>query len=566
MAPRMVRGDGSYIGLDLGTNALKAVGLSSTLEQTHSVEVNFATDLPAFEPAVKLDSSTGTALSSPRLFLAALELAFQRLSQSGCDLGNVIGLSGSAQMHGSVYLTPEFETALFALPKMHTSALSEAECFPDACFALPDAPIWMDSSTSEECAKIESELGGPARVAAITGSRAYERFTGAQVLRRRQIHAGPMGEASRVMLISSFLASVLCGKLCPEDVGDASGTNMFEVTSVPPRWWNEGVRVCGAEGLLCEAPVEGWHAVGTVSPYFSSRFGLSDECVCCAWSGDNPNTIAAYGGLEEGDLVISLGTSDTAQWKSVKGTGAVFGHTLRSPLADSAKPEYLRMLCYSNGSRTREAVRDGRFACCDVAPRGIEKSWNEFDEAVLSVPPACGIGAMTKLGIFHMLPEIVPRTLAAPRAEVYSVSSKDKLVEDLSWKESCRLVAESRAVAIAVHAAQLDGEHFRPKRILLAGGGSVSGCLPQIIADVLAAPVYSFAGVASAAAGAARRAEHCLRVQQAGSFVPFASSNQGVLATDTRLVASPRPEFFSTYDAVKMLYSAVCKPHVPASS
>lgn len=36
----------------------------------------------------------------------------------------------------------------------------------------------MDSSTTKYCTALEAALGGPQRVASITGSRAYERFTG----------------------------------------------------------------------------------------------------------------------------------------------------------------------------------------------------------------------------------------------------------------------------------------------------------------------------------------------------------------------------------------------------
>ena len=48
-------------------------------------------------------------------------------------------------------------------------------------FAIPNSPVWMDSSTTKQCELLEEALGGPEAVAVATGSRAYERFTGNQI-------------------------------------------------------------------------------------------------------------------------------------------------------------------------------------------------------------------------------------------------------------------------------------------------------------------------------------------------------------------------------------------------
>ena len=69
-----------------------------------------------------------------------------------------------------------------------------------SAFSVHDSPIWMDSSTrftsnrhlemwfrsmilisSTECASLEASVGGAEQLAEITGSRAYERFTGNQI-------------------------------------------------------------------------------------------------------------------------------------------------------------------------------------------------------------------------------------------------------------------------------------------------------------------------------------------------------------------------------------------------
>ena len=82
------------------------------------------------------------------------------------------------QQHGSVYWSATAEDALASLDV----AKPLSQLAPGA-FSLPDAPIWQDSSTTRECAELEEASGGPQAVADITGSRAYERFTGNQIRR-----------------------------------------------------------------------------------------------------------------------------------------------------------------------------------------------------------------------------------------------------------------------------------------------------------------------------------------------------------------------------------------------
>jgi len=78
---------------------------------------------------------------------------------------------------------------------------SLTDIFKEA-FTVYDSPIWQDTSTSAQCGEIEEYLGRPGqqqhdllsdkesirlrgqqRLAELTGSRAYERYTGSQILK-----------------------------------------------------------------------------------------------------------------------------------------------------------------------------------------------------------------------------------------------------------------------------------------------------------------------------------------------------------------------------------------------
>jgi sugar (pentulose or hexulose) kinase len=200
------------------------------------------------------------------------------------------------------------------------------------------------------------------------------------------------------------------------------------------------------------------------------------------------------------------------------------------------------MVCYANGSRTREAVRDGKYGTAGSASR-MPSTWEEFEAAVQSVPVGC---EPRKVGIFNELAEITPRRASSPHANIYEPETLKK-VSAVSWAELCRLSIESRALNIALHVQQL-GEDFVARRILLAGGGSASTVFPQIMADALNAPVYAAGGAtAGAAEGAARRARHGVQCRDAGCFKPF-EKGAGVAQLDaSELLAKPVPENVTVY-------------------
>ena len=48
-------------------------------------------------------------------------------------------------------------------------------------FEITQSPIWQDASTTRECRSLEELVGGAQTLADLTGSKAYERFTGNQI-------------------------------------------------------------------------------------------------------------------------------------------------------------------------------------------------------------------------------------------------------------------------------------------------------------------------------------------------------------------------------------------------
>jgi len=130
---------------------------------------------------------------------------------------------------------------------MHGSTRDEqrlTEILKEA-FTVSLSPMWQDSSTSAQCKEIEEFSGaleiekggsgvdvrllGQQRLAELTGSRAYERYTASQILKIRQASPDVYLATVRISLVSSFVASLLLGKFALIDVADGSGMNLLDV-------------------------------------------------------------------------------------------------------------------------------------------------------------------------------------------------------------------------------------------------------------------------------------------------------------------------------------------------
>jgi xylulokinase len=220
-----------------------------------------------------------------------------RVVQSVPGMRRLAAIAGSAQQHGSVYLNRDSGARLESLNPAKTLASQVP-----AMLARPVSPIWMDSSTTAECREIAEAVGGDAALAAHTGSRAFERFTGPQIRKlAKQERAGYLA-TGRVHLVSSYLASLLAGRHAPVDPGDGSGMNLMDLAT--STWWGPAVDATApdlATRLPAIAPSS--TVLGPLAPFWQVRAGLREARVV-AWSGDNPCSLIGTGLVREGRVAI----------------------------------------------------------------------------------------------------------------------------------------------------------------------------------------------------------------------------------------------------------------------
>lgn len=466
-----------FLGLDSSTQSLSAVVIDlDTRKVVYEKSLNFAKTLPHYktENGVLPNRNPLVKHSSPLMWAEALDVLFAQMQKDKVALGEILAISGSGQQHGSVYLNSRAPEALAKLPKAKNlvSGLK-------GVFARKTSPIWMDSSTAEECEEIRSKLGGVKATAQQTGSDTFERFTGPQIRKFFKQDREAYDETAHIALVSSFMASLLAGRIAPIDHGDGAGMNLMDIRA--KEWHPEALKAT-APGLRKKLPpvVPSSQLIGPVSEYFVNHYGVNPAAQVQVWSGDNPCSVIGLGLVTEGKVAISLGTSDTyfGSMKRCRTDEHGEGHVFGSPNGD-----YMTLICFKNGSLAREKVRE---------IYGI-KTWDAFGKALAKTPVGNNGGIL--LPWFDA--EIVPR-VNQPGLHRFDLDEKDAAA-------NCRAIAESQMLSMRLHSQWMK---VQPECIYATGGASNNVPLLQVMADVMNCPVLRIEVSKSAALGAALRAAH----------------------------------------------------------
>jgi xylulokinase len=466
---------GKYLGLDSSTQSLTCCLVDHDIhrieyERTINFDEHFSDDYGTINGVLKLGN--GKVHSPPLMWAEALDVLFDTMRSDGVDLSSISSISGSGQQHGTVYLN---DSLTKKLANLDPGQVLKAQL--SCVFSRPTSPIWMDTSTQIQCTEIETQIGGQDTLLNLTGNAAFERFSAPQIRKFYQDDPVSYHHTSTICLVSSFVASILAGTPVGIDPGDASGTNLMDISK---HTWSRKALDATAPDLAGKLlPISNPQiTVGKISSYFSVRYGFDPRCTILPFSGDNPCSMIGLGLVEPGRVALSLGTSDTlfacmgAPRVSHNGEGCVF--------ASPDGRNYMALICFLNGSLAREAIRDN-----------YDFGWQEFTQALKDTPS----GNNGALILPYFSPEITPK-ISNPCVV------RDSLIES-DAKANVRAVVEAQAMASKIHSEWMN---VNIRSLYVTGGASTNEEILRIYANVHNCPVHRFETTNSAALGAALRA------------------------------------------------------------
>ena len=259
----------TYLGIDLGTTALKCIITDHKQRVVGLAEVS----LPIMRP------QPGWSEQKPQDWWLALQKACKILrSRNRKDWGRIAAIGLSGQMHGAVVLNVAGEV-------------------------LRPAILWNDGRAGAEAAAFNgkfSDIGRIAGVAAVAG------FTAPKLL-WLQIHEPRIfKQLAMVLAPKDFLRFRMSGEFIT-DPCDASGMSLLDVGQ--RKWSAALVEAAGIRLENLPRIEEGPRASAHLHKSAADFLGLSAGLPIAAGAGDAAASAIGIGAINDGDGFISLGTS-----------------------------------------------------------------------------------------------------------------------------------------------------------------------------------------------------------------------------------------------------------------
>ena len=260
-----------YIGVDLGTSAVKLLAMSSEGEILKTVSVEYPISFP----------QSGWSEQNPEDWYKGTLEGIGRLLD-GLKDKVVDGIGVGGQMHGLVILDENDEV-------------------------IRPAILWNDGRTTKETDYLNNVIGQD-KLSEYTGNIAFAGFTAPKVLWVKENEPENFAKIKKLMLPKDYIVYKLTGSYV-SDYSDASGMLLMAVKN--KCWSKEMLEICGISDVEMPELHESFDVVGTVKPEISQQLGIEGTLKVVAGAGDNAAAAIGTGTVGAGRCNLSLGTSGT---------------------------------------------------------------------------------------------------------------------------------------------------------------------------------------------------------------------------------------------------------------
>ncbi len=259
------------LGVDLGTSSIKLVAMRADGSIAASAGAEYGLSFP----------HPGWSEQEPESWVTGFSESVKKLSEK-IDLKEIKAISFGGQMHGLVILD-------------------------EADRVLRPAILWNDGRTTKECDYLNKTIGRE-KISEYTGNMALTGFTAPKILWVKNNEPEIFEKIAKIMLPKDYLCYVLSG-VHATDVSDASGMLLLDVKN--RCWSQEMLKICDVTESQLAKVYESYEIVGSILPEQASKYGFSRDVKIVAGAGDNAAGAIGTGTVNEGECIVSLGTSGT---------------------------------------------------------------------------------------------------------------------------------------------------------------------------------------------------------------------------------------------------------------
>ena len=259
-----------YIGVDLGTSALKLVMMKGNGELVKTVSKEY----PLYFPR------SGWSEQKPEDWFIAVKEGLKELAAFVDE--KIGGISFGGQMHGLVILDKDDNV-------------------------LRPAILWNDGRSTEETDYLNNVIGKE-KLSKLTANIAFAGFTAPKILWVKKNEPEIFEKIAKIMLPKDYISYMLSGNFST-DYSDASGMLLLDVKD--KKWSKEMIDICSISEDMLPKLYESYEAVGAIKPELAKELGLNEGIKIVAGAGDNAAAAIGTATGGEGACNISLGTSGT---------------------------------------------------------------------------------------------------------------------------------------------------------------------------------------------------------------------------------------------------------------